>query len=1048
MHEGGAWRPWPVSAPRALLALLACRDGWWTREALVVRLRPDAPEVDARRYVRQVVHRARHLPEGADVEVDGDRVRWSVDSDVGAFRRAVLALDASALAVPVDRFLEGWRGPDAAYDAWVEEERSDLLRSRRRVARALAAARVGDGDLLAASRAAEVLLIDDPLDEATLVDVVRWRADGGDGPGALALLEAFEERLADELGERPSAAARGLGERLRRSTGWGRGPGAPTPASGAVGFATPFHGREPELRRLAAALEGDGPRVVALVGLGGAGKTRLAAEAAARAKRTGFEVVEVSLANADPRASVADRIAAALPIGWDVVDAESRWRAWAARGSGLLVLDEVEELVTAGDALDAWFEAVRPTLGKVRVWLTGRVAPGWSALEVWPVDGLAVPPPSASTDEVRTAAGVRLLLARAGFDPDAVGDADVRAAATVAREVGGHPLALELLAAATRGVPAARAYVDGVASVLAGGAHAGRGSDLRAGHRDLAGLLAATWAALPASEAVAARRLATFHGPFDLAAAQEVAGADAATLARWFDRALVRREALDRYALHPLVRRSAPPRTVADLDAHARWALGRVASAGRRLRTEGHAAALDEVGELEAEVRAAWRHALPRAAAVGEPYVGLLEGALEPLDHAWHAAGRLGTAATAYREALDALEALGSAGADCGGDGDARLRLGIWAGRVRVRWVTAERNLGRPEAAAHLAELSGAADPDLRLEAVLERAKAADRMGRLAEADAGYRAVLADRAVRRRPDLAGAAHVGIAQQLWTHAADVEEALAHDDAALVAARRDGDPDALAIALINAGAGAYERGRVAEAEERWREAIAIAHQLGHRAREAAVWNNLGLAAWRRGRTDEARDAFESSLKLRRALGDRRGLASVLLHLGQLAAGGGVGAGGHLEEAIATFDELDDVESRALAYAAWADVAAAAGDGRRAAGRAAAALSDAVRSASVRATLAALLAHARAWAAAGHAVAAATLASWVAELADGRDDAVRGAAATLAAAAVADPTALRWPVVGRSLEALATAVGDGRVAPPAPTDPEWNAPGTPRR
>jgi DNA-binding SARP family transcriptional activator len=100
VRTGDAWRPWPASAPRALLVLLACREGWWTREALVALLRPDAPEGEARRYVRQLVHRARHLPEGAGVEIDGHRVRWSSESDVGAFRQAALALDAAALAVP------------------------------------------------------------------------------------------------------------------------------------------------------------------------------------------------------------------------------------------------------------------------------------------------------------------------------------------------------------------------------------------------------------------------------------------------------------------------------------------------------------------------------------------------------------------------------------------------------------------------------------------------------------------------------------------------------------------------------------------------------------------------------------------------------------------------------------------------------------------------------------------------------------------------------------------------------------------------------------
>jgi len=171
-------------------------------------------------------------------------------------------------------------------------------------------------------------------------------------------------------------------------------------------------------------------------------------------------------------------------------------------------------------------------------------------------------------------------------------------------------------------------------------------------------------------------------------------------------------------------------------------------------------------------------------------------------------------------------------------------------------------------------------------------------------------------------------------------------------------------------------------------------------------------------------------------------------VLLHLGQLSAEVGGGTGDPLAEAIATFDELDDVESRALGYAAWADVAAAAGDDRRAAVRAAHALRDAVRVGSVHAILAALVAHARAWSVAGHHLASATLAAWVAELAMDRDDTAHRAAASLAAAAAPDAAALSRPAVGRDLDALATAVADRRVAPPAAALHDWNAPGTPRR
>lgn len=320
--------------------------------------------------------------------------------------------------------------------------------------------------------------------------------------------------------------------------------------------------------------------------------------------------------------------------------------------------------------------------------------------------------------------------------------------------------------------------------------------------------------------------------------------------------------------------------------------------------------------------------------------------------------------------------------------------------------------------------------------------------GHRAAAEAGYRAVLDDATARRRPDLAGAAHVGLAQLLWTRARDLDEALAHDDAALVVARRDGDPDALAMALINAGAGAYERGRHEEAEARWREAIGIARRLGHRAREAAAWNNLGLAALRRDRADDAHAAFERSLRLRRALGDRLGIASVLLHLGQLGMAADARAEAHLEEAVATFDDLGDGEGLALAYAAWADLASGRGDAPPAAVRATTALDAAVRVGSVRATLAALLAHARAWATAGDRDAAATLAAWVAELATGRDEAVRRAAEPLLERARPDPVALGWPAVGGDLDALADAVRAGRVRSGADGPRSWNAVGTPRR
>jgi len=294
--------PWAATAPRALLALLACRTGWWTRDELVGLLRPDAPEADAMRYLRQLVHRARRAPEAVGLEVEVDRLRWRVTSDVGRFRAGYAAGDPAVLAAPVESLLAGWRPVSDAFAAWVEDERHELLRLRRRLAREVRIAREALGDPSGAADAAQVLVADDPLDEASVMDVMRLRLQAGEPGAALAAYEAFERCAAEEIGAAPVAVTRELAARVRQAL---RGPIDPGPDAWAPIAATPFLGREAELRRLARTLDGEGPQVVALVGLGGAGKTRLVVEAAERARRAGREVVFVTLAGADSCDAVA-----------------------------------------------------------------------------------------------------------------------------------------------------------------------------------------------------------------------------------------------------------------------------------------------------------------------------------------------------------------------------------------------------------------------------------------------------------------------------------------------------------------------------------------------------------------------------------------------------------------------------------------------------------------------------------------------------------------------------------------------------------------------
>jgi DNA-binding SARP family transcriptional activator/tetratricopeptide (TPR) repeat protein len=1050
----GRSMPWTPSGPRALLTLLASQPTWWTREALTAVFRPETAEAEALRYVRQLIHRARVLVDDTrcepvlgrserqapGLEIDRDRVRWHVVSDVAWFRQAAAAGDAAALERPVAAFLAGWRPPGAGFARWCEAERSELIRIRRQLARDLCLARAAAGDGSGAADAAEVLLEDDPLDEATVADVMRWRLESGDASAGLAAFETFRQQLAAEIGADPGSTVRALADDLRE-VARGRRPRAP--ADGANGGPASLKssspglllGRDEELARLAASLEDGGPTAVALVGLGGSGKTRLVLEAARRARATGVEVAFVSLAGMNAADQVADRVAAALPVSWNVVDSEERWHVWLARGRVLTVLDEAENVA----GLDAWWAKVAPEFGDARLWITTRIAPRWTAVAVWPLGGVEVPPADAPRSAQRRCAAVRLLLELAGFDPDQVSDLDVSWASDVARHVGGHPLALELLAASIRGIPPSVAFGEHGVSSLALRTDT---VDVAPAHRDLEGILADAWANLPSAMRHAARRLTLIRGPFDLSAARDLTQLDAPDLSRLLDRALLQRVGIDRFDVHALVRRSAPPHESVDHDAHARWALGRVAVRGRALRSDAHVAAIGEIVALAEDTRAAWSHAVTELGAGRTDLLPLLDAALDPLDHAWHASGRLGAAAAAYAEALGALgrpESLRHV----------RDVLAWWC-RVVVRASAAERNLGRPEAGIErLDAIVGRrvdADAEQRLEARLELAKCHHRLGRLRLAERLYRAVLRDPSSRRRPDIASATHTGLAQLLWTTARDVDEAMEHDDAALVEARRDGDPDALVIALINAGASAFELGRIEDAEGRWREAAALAATLGHQAREAAIWNNLGLAASRRGEASAARAAFERSLALRRSTADVLGQATVRLHLGQFEAHHGrdlQAANGHLEASIAGFAQAGDGEGQALALAAWSELASATGDARRAEGRALRSLAFAREAASVRASLTAGLALARAWAASEDRASAATLAGWLAELAREREEGVRATALELAASTGGEaPPPPAWPPVGGELTGLVDAILAGQVRATASS---WNETGT---
>lgn len=68
--------------PFLLLSYLALQQDWVTRDHLATLFWPDALTATARRNLRRLISRLREVPGSDGVEVQPDRLRWQVKTDV------------------------------------------------------------------------------------------------------------------------------------------------------------------------------------------------------------------------------------------------------------------------------------------------------------------------------------------------------------------------------------------------------------------------------------------------------------------------------------------------------------------------------------------------------------------------------------------------------------------------------------------------------------------------------------------------------------------------------------------------------------------------------------------------------------------------------------------------------------------------------------------------------------------------------------------------------------------------------------------------------
>ena len=152
-----------------------------------------------------------------------------------------------------------------------------------------------------------------------------------------------------------------------------------------------------------------------------------------------------------------------------------------------------------------------------------------------------------------------------------------------------------------------------------------------------------------------------------------------------------------------------------------------------------------------------------------------------------------------------------------------------------------------------------------------------------------------------------------------------DALAVHGHARDAARRTGDRDGEARALLGLGAVQWQLGRYGPAADHLERALLLFRDGGDRTGTARALGNLGVVELRRGRYGPAAEHHRQALALYRQVGDRSGEAIALSNLG--AAQGWLGrydaAIEHHHQALALLRELGDRDGEAVALTTLGDV-----------------------------------------------------------------------------------------------------------------------------
>jgi predicted ATPase/DNA-binding SARP family transcriptional activator len=480
----------------ALLAYLAFYPRTvHSREELATLLWPDAtPELGLKSLgvalssLRKLLEPPR-VPLGAVLIADRRTARLrpeAVQTDVAGFRQALESAGASGDVQERRTHLETaiglYRGDllQGFYEEWILPERDLLVLAYRRALDDVTAILEASGQPGEALAYALKHAAGDSYDEGSHARLMRLYVAAGHPAEALRRYGNLEQRLYEDLGERPSEQTREFARRLRSAPDEKRRLPAefqraashhvrlPSAQSGGEIrlplFLTGFFGRDNEIESLQRLLRG---RLVTLTGAGGSGKTRLAVEAARRfAAEFHGRVLFVPMADLSSPQEIPLAVRSVLRLpDLPVAPTEAELTAALSASPTLLLLDNLEHLLPINEPQESagvrriilQFLEQAPSL---TVLTTSRQPLGVAGEQEFPVSPLPVPPPEVlsqegASEDVMHYACIQLFADRARLkQPDfQITVRNAKAVAALCRRLDGIPLALELAAGLSRVLP-------------------------------------------------------------------------------------------------------------------------------------------------------------------------------------------------------------------------------------------------------------------------------------------------------------------------------------------------------------------------------------------------------------------------------------------------------------------------------------------------------------------------------------------------------------------------------------------------------------------